>query len=419
MPANRTFDFFALDQQLLRLESPRFQEALIEVRGTKDAGAAWDRLLGRGLLPASWAEPGRCVFRVPRIPTRGRNSEYREQPRPRSTEAVAWVAASAEVMLAVEALAWEVAEALVPWGQSLPRRLVWHVLPRRKLKQFELRREGTLCHAMAMLDAHTGKAAPRTPGAPASTVARLSRLRARDAARRVFTQDVSIYEHWARAVAAGALVPRGPYHAQYRRVGMEYVRFPFSLPEALVGRPYAELPDPCSPLMAIWDAGCMLGWMSDDALVLHLPPPPLDASAAREAQVARIPKYRVGTARAVPRDAALEFLRPFLAGPVDPGASVFHCDDGSVVHFRASDTEGLVFVELQCQFHVRERGVSTGHLTDFARFCERSGSQVKRRRNGHLIPASGAALFSDARSSPAFRMAMHLAGHPRDVRIPE
>jgi hypothetical protein len=98
--------------------------------------------------------------------------------------------------------------------------------------------------------------------------AQLSSQRGRNAAQRVFAHDVAMHAAWRHAVDVNAVVPPGPF-GQVLVPGEGYR--PLHAPEALVGRPFALLADPMSPLIAIWEAGCVLTLLTQQRICLSLP----------------------------------------------------------------------------------------------------------------------------------------------------
>ncbi|MCA9651046.1 MAG: hypothetical protein H6712_22105 [Myxococcales bacterium] len=257
-------DYEAIDRALLQPRLPRWRAARAAVAGVRGGHAAWEAATTAGLVPASWAEPGRRTF------MRGGGGAERERPIPASADEVARVVAASAIIEAVEALARELVAALEPWGQAAPRRIAWSLLPAGRLRQSWIRSRHAVCEALALAGLHASNAAFAALGSGASAGARLSALRSRSAAQRIFAHDAVMHEDWQRVVAAGVVVSRGPFG--WIREGLGEPRA-MLVPEPLVGRPFAALPDPMSPLLAIWAAGCALGSLSEARMVLHLGAP--------------------------------------------------------------------------------------------------------------------------------------------------
>jgi hypothetical protein len=260
----QSFDYVALHDRLLHLPMPRLPMMLDAIASAKDGRSAWEQLGAQNLVPAAWASDPRRIFLGPM------GSRKYPQHHPITPQHAAIVAAAIDTMQVVEELAWRIAEALEPWGQPIPRQIHWNLLPPGKWKQQQLRGVHALCDAMHLAGLHAGH------GAYDGTVvwpvaATLSSKGGRNAAQRVFERDVSMHEDWTRAITANAKVPRGPFLRRLKNMQGDYVAV--CIPEALVGRSIRELADPLSPLLAIWEAGCAPGMITDEAFILHLPPP--------------------------------------------------------------------------------------------------------------------------------------------------
>lgn len=259
----QSFDYSSLHERLLRLSLPRLPAMLDAVAQAKDGRSAWEQLCADNVVPVTWANDPRRIFLGPM------GSRTYPQPHPQTPQRAAMVAAAIDTIQAVEEHAWRIASALEPWGQSTPRQIHWNFLPVGKLKQQQLRGMHALCDALHLAGLHAGHGAyDGTVVWPAA--ANLSSKGGRTAAQRIFERDVSMHEDWTRAIVANAKVPRGPF---LRRLGPHHRGYEsVCVPEPLVGRSFTELEDPMSPLLAIWEAGCALGMITDEAFVLHLPP---------------------------------------------------------------------------------------------------------------------------------------------------
>lgn len=265
--ANNTaeLDYASIDARLLCVHAPRLSDARRAVASVKEAEAAWEILQREGFVPASFVEPGQRFFAgLPGV-------RMIERPYPISRDDAACIAAATDVIVVVEALARRIVAALELWGQPPPRKIVWTVLPPGKVKQRQLRGAYGVCDAMHLAALHAGHASAGDDSTIWTAAAKLSAQRGRSAAQHVFAHDVSMHESWVRAVRARATVPWGPYLKRLDSGSKQYV--PVCIPRSLVGRSVADLPDPISPLLAIWNAGCVLDTVTDEAVLLHLPVP--------------------------------------------------------------------------------------------------------------------------------------------------
>ena len=127
------------------------------------------------------------------------------------------------------------------------------------------------------------------------------------------------------------------------------------------------------------------------------------------------PRYRLGMTQAVARDRVYAGFEDVLLASVERVSDLWPCVDGSAIVLKDGGGDGLVYVEFQCQFHVRRPDeVGFGLLARAIAFCREHGGTMRLRRGKLTVPASESAL-SSVFSSRAFRVARHLAAHPRDA----
>jgi hypothetical protein len=92
--------------------------------------------------------------------------------------------------------------------------------------------------------------------------------------------------------------------------------------------------------------------------------------------------------------------------------------DGSMLFLHPAIEEGKAYVEFHCLLNVlpEEKSLSFEGLSWFGEFCTINNSTIKVLRNNNIIPPSGGAIFSDLRSSKAFKQASHAASFPKDLQ---
>jgi hypothetical protein len=137
----------------------------------------------------------------------------------------------------------------------------------------------------------------------------------------------------------------------------------------------------------------------------------------RELELNRlVPHYRLSTASSVKQEVVWSHYFEGVVQPVIVGTPrCLELPTGSVLVLYSSADPERVFVEIRCQFALVDNGVDLASAEDFLLFCESAGTAIRVGRNGNAIPASIGALLSDIKSSRAFRWALHLATHPRDI----
>ena len=125
--------------------------------------------------------------------------------------------------------------------------------------------------------------------------------------------------------------------------------------------------------------------------------------------------YRLQSVAPISRQAVLKVFSGAICSSTDLEGPVWSCLDGSQLKFAVSSYTDLFFVEFACQFQVvANGGVGFGDLGRFVQLCMEHGGRVKSVRNNSILSASEGAVLSDVFWSKAYRMARHLAEHPRN-----
>ncbi len=224
-----------------RPERPRLDEARAAVAHCTDADDAWETLAARGLLPLEWLNPGRRWFLHEHPPAGATPSAMANRPRSIS-DCVAF-ASDIVAITAAETLAREMSNALTVWGASRPPILCWK-LARRPLIGAFAKPFGTPADAARHA---LGASAPSIDAAAQRSVEILlqeagERL---ELGKRLFASNYCGRAVYAAARARALVIEKvvsGSY--AYRDV-----------PRALVGRTFAEVPDPFEPLFALLSLG--------------------------------------------------------------------------------------------------------------------------------------------------------------------
>ena len=181
--------------------------------------------------------------------------DIEERPLPADLDTLATFAADLDGVTRAESLAIEVARALVPWGGSEPKRLVW--------SPCRFGGDGSPTHAdqvLSQVDYFTSEAlgdADVTVSRPKIPEPALGR------ASTVWTMAVN----WLRACETKLLVPaqtEDPYFA-FGPAG------PPRAPAAVVGQPFSSLDDPTQPLVEVWRLGYVFEGVENGDVLLQFP----------------------------------------------------------------------------------------------------------------------------------------------------
>jgi hypothetical protein len=242
--------------RLGRPERPRLAEARAAVEHCTNPQDAWETLAARGLIPLEWLAPGRRWF-LPEYPPRN-DVQSAMSDRPRSVEDCVAFASDYAAIHAAEALAREMSHALSVWGATAPTILCWRVARRPLIGAFAK-------PFVTPADAARGALGLDAPAVDAAArVAVQAILDATgdllDVSKSLFTSNYAGRAVYAAARARGLPI-RGLVAGSYAY---------HSVPAALVGRTFAEVPDPFEPLFAL----LALGYSVDDSeirLTLNCP----------------------------------------------------------------------------------------------------------------------------------------------------
>lgn len=279
----------ALTARLLRPRRPRAREARALLKTIEDPRRAWSALRRAGLVPPHWVgSKERRFLRDPPVWRPWGDDDHTTTPP--TVAACLALASDPDGAEAAETLASVVAERLAPWdldfkrpprerldrvlrqfaGVRLPRR----VLHPRFLWRCVSPRAWTTCNDYAVRPheaAHLalGGAAFLKPGdrldashwGPSCLPTSL-KDRVGSGVARLVEDHIAGARTWNTAAERDSVVP--PDSAALRSVLLAF-------PPALVGRRFAELPDPFEPLLALWATGYALEAIDEHTLVLIAP----------------------------------------------------------------------------------------------------------------------------------------------------
>lgn len=238
------FDFMRIAEHVLRPERAGLAAARGAVAGLVDAGAAWARLVARGVIPETWA----CDPRRSYEHAGGAWGSH-----PATIEACVALASDPKGVAAAEMHAREFAARMTLCGGGAEPCVRWRVggLTKHDLVAWPAREPTGALH-QELLGVHEGADTTEWDTEAAWVLHRdVPRQRWPDsldcadpAAFGRFTREISASELWLSAALNG------------------YV---------LAGRPVAGLPDPFVPLFEIWALGYAVDVLFSEAVVLVAP----------------------------------------------------------------------------------------------------------------------------------------------------
>lgn len=275
--------------RLLRPATPHRRKVASVVEKFASPGPAWRALAARGLLPPSFATPRRRYFRLSekvvcaRCRGKGRVGGYSGDPDeweedawtcsectsqgavigseidldvPPSLDACIALASDPEGVSAAEAFAEEAAKGLARWGFPWDGRMIWRVSGPLHVCKWSFSEALRIFDFLQHGDKEVWKSAASTAFAE----------RVHDVRTGVFYTRAQRHacgdQFWRAASARGDVVP-----ATVSGVSDEALR----PPAQIVGRPFAELPNPFAPLLSIWELGYVPVNVAPGPIVLLCP----------------------------------------------------------------------------------------------------------------------------------------------------
>ncbi len=257
---------------VLRPKRPRIDAVVAAVAGAKSGAEAWEGIASKGLVPPSWsASPRRCFGVYAACPTCGGTGHgdhggpclkcFRARlvlatptdAPPSVNAAVAIASLSEETLTALEALAWESAEALTCWGVPAPTRVCWCVAARDRWRRRGHDTVEPSTHASAACEA-----AGRGENALIRAFERTLTNCPEESAESDALVDLENSLAWSTAVRAGL-----------RLVTVRLSREGASPP---VGTAFSDLVDPFEARCAAWETGCAIDRVEPDGTVVIVVP---------------------------------------------------------------------------------------------------------------------------------------------------
>jgi hypothetical protein len=218
-----------------------------------NARKAWEQLAARGIIPQNWVDAPHRWFRW-----------HQRHLDPKNATQAIILAANVPQVLTVEALGWEVASRLKPFGLPTPKRVFWKFVERADPESTPPPHEPWLGFYQLLFESRVNA----TPNADQDLeIERCTQehMRAlRDfAMKKPKMRDMFFLAHledlWNIASRYDWKISNSP------ALFLDGNRF---LPGDLVGRSFAELSNPFSPLVTIWRLGFACAGFMRGCLVL-------------------------------------------------------------------------------------------------------------------------------------------------------
>jgi hypothetical protein len=210
----------------------------------------WEAFATAGLIPMSWIEEPARLF------SGGAPMKAPPRPCPRDLSQALLLASDVRGVLTAEALAWEAAARLQPWGVSRPGKVLWWLVDLEAERALpDLRLPGAIPWAGVFEALRGVEAFPLPEDQRAAVARRRAQLQARAAAAwgaalKAAALDADLDAAWRLAAARGLKIP-GPTRTTRP-----------------VGSAFSELPGPLQPILEIWGLGYALFLIRSDVLVL-------------------------------------------------------------------------------------------------------------------------------------------------------
>ncbi|AFE04863.1 hypothetical protein COCOR_02846 [Corallococcus coralloides DSM 2259] len=225
----------ALARRAFHPEQPHFASALAAVAGISDCGAAWRELAARGVIPQGFIENDRRRFVmtaefVQAALARGAPPILEDDRTPPTLRMALTLAADPTGVLAAESATEVLYSHLKPWGAREVTRFRW-----LGVEDFALRDVSLGVAFNAVLDAVA--VSLEEHGVDWDTLLPLSP----PDVSYPYLKSIKGYLGWGLAVREGLEVSGASWPLR-----------------TVLGRPFAELPNPFEPLLALWKTGYVL-----------------------------------------------------------------------------------------------------------------------------------------------------------------
>jgi hypothetical protein len=213
----------------------------------------WEQLAARDFIPHNWIDAPHRWFRW-----------HQKHLDPKSTTQAIILAANVPQTLTMEALGWEMASRLQPFGLPTPKRIFWKFSNRPDTEATPPLHEPWLGFYQLLLESRLRSTQCRDQELEIERCTQ-EHLRALKtfATKNPAMRDMFFLAHledlWSIATRYDWRISNSP------ALFLDGTRF---LPEALVGRSFQELSSPFSPLLAIWRLGFGCAGFMRSCLVL-------------------------------------------------------------------------------------------------------------------------------------------------------
>ena len=201
---------------------------------------AWEQLAARGVIPNNWVDAPHRWFRW-----------HQKHLDPKNATQAVILAGNVPQTLTAEALGWEMASRLQPFGLPTPKRVFWKYTQRPDPEATPAPHEPWLGLYQLLLESRLRSARSRDQEleidrATQEHMRALKTFATKNPAMREMFFVAHLEDLWSIAARYDWSITNSP------ALFLDGTRF---LPEALVGRSFRELSSPFSPLLTIWRLG--------------------------------------------------------------------------------------------------------------------------------------------------------------------
>lgn len=129
-----------------------------------------------------------------------------------------------------------------------------------------------------------------------------------------------------------------------------------------------------------------------------------------------IPKYKIGTTIPIDKDIIINYFKNVVDfNNVIETQKEYHFQDNSILILKKSLYKNQYFVNFYIQFQVSDRAIEFKSTPFILKFFIENNSKIKRLNRKEIMYASEGALLSDIYHSRSFKIARHIAEHPKNT----
>lgn len=131
-----------------------------------------------------------------------------------------------------------------------------------------------------------------------------------------------------------------------------------------------------------------------------------------------LPKHKFGTTIAIEKQKIRDYFSNYFNHQTDGPEESYQLIDGSLLVLKPSGIPEKAFVHfhLKLQIDQEDKSVSFQGKNWLMDFCKEYDSQIQNLRTKVVMPVSEGAIMGDIMRSETFRLSLHAANHPKDIK---